>query len=102
LPDTAIGKMAANYFIEKGYTNLAFLGNDTIFWSKLRAKAYSDECLLQNKKFYKNPDWNENASWEETINSLALGCKLYQNHWLYLLVPKILAARPLKPAKLWV
>ncbi|MDB5242505.1 MAG: transcriptional regulator, AraC family [Spirosoma sp.] len=42
------GKLGANYFLQKGYTNFAFYGFNTIVWSRERAQGF-EETLRQHK-----------------------------------------------------
>ena len=42
--DKAIGEMAAQHFIDRGFKNFAFLGYDNMYWSKNRS-AFFAECL---------------------------------------------------------
>lgn len=42
-----IGQIGAEYFLEKGYKNLAFVGYDNISWSQLRQNAF---CKTTQKK----------------------------------------------------
>jgi len=48
--DKKIGNLGAKYFIDKGFKNFAFYGNDHIFWSKYRKTAFKEtvEALKLN------------------------------------------------------
>ncbi|MEN8226805.1 MAG: substrate-binding domain-containing protein [Bacteroidota bacterium] len=50
--DSELGSMAAKYFIDKGFSNLAFYGSDRIFWSYDRKVAYRRTVLTAGLKFY--------------------------------------------------
>ncbi len=40
--DLAIGKMAAEHFLEKGFKHFAFSGFDDMYWSQLRSQGFCD------------------------------------------------------------
>lgn len=46
------GRMAAQYFRKKLFTDFAFFGIKDIIWSEERCKGYKDEVLNNNGRFY--------------------------------------------------
>jgi LacI family transcriptional regulator len=45
LPDDAgVGKMAFDYFVERGFRSFGFCGHPTASWSRLRCNAFAAEC----------------------------------------------------------
>jgi LacI family transcriptional regulator len=45
LPDDAgVGKMAFDYFVERGFRSFGFCGHPTASWSRLRRNAFAAEC----------------------------------------------------------
>lgn len=65
--DEKIGEMGARYFIDKGYKNLAFYGNDQIFWSGIRKESFRKTVTSLNLQYFKfesllNDKWQSNAT----------------------------------------
>ncbi|MEN6385369.1 MAG: XylR family transcriptional regulator [Phycisphaerales bacterium] len=62
----AIGKLAAEYFLNKGFRNFAFCGFDEFHWSRERGKSF--KLFLESKKykihFYKNLKGTKRKSWQ--------------------------------------
>jgi LacI family transcriptional regulator len=50
--DDLIGEMGAQYFIDKGFANLAFYGTDQIFWSRIRKKAFKKAAIRADRNFF--------------------------------------------------
>ncbi|HBG28033.1 MAG: hypothetical protein A2Y10_17555 [Planctomycetes bacterium GWF2_41_51] len=50
-----IGKMAAEYFIERGYTNFAFYGNIRYHWTRLRYEGFKAAAGKHNFYYYDHP-----------------------------------------------
>jgi LacI family transcriptional regulator len=42
--DVAVGKMAFDYFIERGFRSFGFCGHPTASWSRLRQNVFAAEC----------------------------------------------------------
>lgn len=77
--DKMIGEWAAEYFLERGYSNFAFLGFKGLFWSvnrykafslALKQKGYSTYALIRDEKhlkrfWFREPD--NIAKWLKTI-----------------------------------
>lgn len=62
----AIGKLAAEYFINKGFRNFAFCGFDEFHWSRERGKSF--KSFLEIKRFkvhwYRNLKGAKRKSWQ--------------------------------------
>jgi LacI family transcriptional regulator len=63
--DNTIGKLGANYFINKGFKNFAFYGSDKIFWSLNRKNAFRETVLSKGLNFFEmesllNNKWQSN------------------------------------------
>jgi len=63
--DKKIGELGAQYFIDKGFRNLAFYGTDTIFWSKIRKHAYKDLVISSGLDYFEfdalmGNNWQDN------------------------------------------
>lgn len=77
--DKMIGEWAAEYFLQRGYTNFAFLGFKGLFWSvnrynafslALKQKGYNTNALIQDEKHLKQFWFREPvkiANWLQTI-----------------------------------
>lgn len=60
--NVGVGKMAAEYYIDRGFKNFAYVGYDNFFWSQERCKAYQNSlneagCELQ---IFKQPQTKQN------------------------------------------
>jgi LacI family transcriptional regulator len=62
----AIGKMAAKYFLAKGFRNFAFCGFDELQWSRDRAASYADTITASGYKvhFYDQIKMKKDRLWE--------------------------------------
>jgi LacI family transcriptional regulator len=63
--DFKLGKLGAIYFINKGFKNLAFYGNDKIFWSYDRKISFQETVLSKGLKCFSaesllNDGWQRN------------------------------------------
>jgi len=74
--DNMIGKMGAQYFIDKGYKNFAFYGTDQIFWSKIRKTSFKKAVTSMNLGFHEfeamlDNEWQTNpvrlGEWMRTL-----------------------------------
>lgn len=77
--DKMIGEWAAEYFLQRGYTNFAFLGFKGLFWSvnrynafsfTLKQKGYNTNALIRDEKHLKQFWFREPvkiANWLKTI-----------------------------------
>ena len=65
--DAEIGKMAAEYFLERGFRNFGYCGFDDMFWSRQRGESFSSRIAEAGFKtcFYKQPKSLEARSWEK-------------------------------------
>lgn len=68
-----IGQIAADYFINKGYINLAFCGFDEMHWSRERAQSFrqSVESAGRSFFFYKNLRSSKRKDWSIEQQDLA-------------------------------
>lgn len=64
------GKMAAQYFKNKLYTNYAFFGLKDIVWSEERCEGYRKEVLKNNGQFYSYMEKESGDDSEEIIQWL--------------------------------
>ncbi|AQQ71048.1 Xylose operon regulatory protein [Limihaloglobus sulfuriphilus] len=67
-PDSgAIGKMAADFFLEKNFRNFAFCGWSDMYWSTERGEAFRDELKKHGFKiqFYSRPQMRYQRPWEK-------------------------------------
>jgi len=73
----AIGKLAAEYFLNKGFRNLAFCGFDEFHWSRERGKSF--KSFLKNKGYkvnlYKNLKGAARKSWQLEQQDIAIWLK---------------------------
>lgn len=69
----AIGNMAAEYFLHKGFTNFAFCGFDHINWSQLRCKSFKERVSQAGfiTHVYKQPKSRSKRSWNSEQKILA-------------------------------
>ncbi|MFA5292130.1 MAG: substrate-binding domain-containing protein [Phycisphaerae bacterium] len=69
----AIGKVAAEYFLNKGFRNFAFCGFDEFHWSRERGKSF--KLFLENKGYkvhlYRNLKGAMRKSWQLEQQDLA-------------------------------
>lgn len=68
--DEKIGEIGAQYFIDKGYRNLAFYGSDIIFWSKIRKESYRNRVESLNLNYFEFESLL-NDKWQSNVNHLA-------------------------------
>jgi len=64
--DTEIGRMAAEYFLERGFRHFGYCGFDDMFWSRQRGESFSSriaEAGFQTD-FYRQPKSRMDRSWE--------------------------------------
>ena len=66
--DQKIGKLGAQYFIEKGFKNFAFYGSDQIFWSKYRRIAFKETIEELNLNYFEieallHDNWQNNPEY---------------------------------------
>lgn len=68
-----IAKMAADYFLNKGFTNFAFCGFDEMHWSRERARAFQFfvESGRHNFTLYKNLKSSKRKQWSLEQQDLA-------------------------------
>jgi len=69
--DNIVGKIGAQYFIDKGYKNFAFYGSDELFWSKIRKNAFKQQIEAMGLKCFEmealmNDNWQNNP--EHIVN----------------------------------
>jgi len=65
----AIGKMAAEYFYNKGFRSFAFCGFDNFPWSKEREEAFRNSvCSKGSIYIYRRPQYSD---YERELNSIA-------------------------------
>jgi len=64
--DTAIGKMAARHFLEKGFFNFAYCGIDRMHWSRNRCQSFQESIRQAAFKVhvYKQPRNKLGRSWK--------------------------------------
>jgi LacI family transcriptional regulator len=74
--DNKIGKLGAQYFIDKGYKNFGYYGTNQIFWSNIRKTSFYQTVNSLNFSFYEfearlNNEWQNNPSflseWMKTL-----------------------------------
>lgn len=68
--DEKIGELAARYFIDKGYKNLAFYGTDQIFWSGIRKESFRRTVDSFNLNYFQFESLL-NDKWQYNVNDLA-------------------------------
>lgn len=73
------GKIGAEYFINKGFRNFAFLGMKDVIWSDERLKGFKDTVIAENSQFtfsefflshgdlWKHYDMTEFSSWLKSL-----------------------------------
>ena len=66
--DQKIGKLGAQYFIDKGYKNFAFYGTDQIFWSKNRRIAFKAAIEAMHLNYFEitaflDDNWQNNPEY---------------------------------------
>ena len=74
IDNDAIGKMAAQHLLERGFRNFGFCGlDDEFFWSKKRGESFGKTVISAGAKisYYKQPKPLEKLSWEFEQNVLA-------------------------------
>lgn len=64
--NSEIGRMAAEYFLDRGFKHLAFCGFADRFWSKIRGKVFAAEATKAGMECYLNE--LPHASVEKNIN----------------------------------
>ena len=74
--DKEIGKIGAEYFIKRGFENLAFYGSDYLFWSTDRKQSFKETVLANGRSYFEeesliNEDWQNNlrnlVSWLQNL-----------------------------------
>jgi len=66
--DQKIGRLGAQYFINKGYNNFAFYGSDKIFWSKNRRIAFKEVIEALHLNYFEfeallDDNWQNNPEY---------------------------------------
>jgi LacI family transcriptional regulator len=64
--DTAIGEMAAEHLLGRGFTNFAYCGLDNMHWSRNRCQSFQEKIAKAGFKvhIYKQPKSKLNRSWK--------------------------------------
>lgn len=73
----AIGKMAGEYFLNKGFRNFGFCGFDEMHWSRERGKSFKSLIESHGYKtfFYKNLKGSKRKSWHLEQQDIAAWLK---------------------------
>jgi LacI family transcriptional regulator len=69
LDEVAIGRMAAEHLIQRGYQHLAFFGYSDLPWSRLRAEGFRAAAAAQGRKV-------------EAYHALPSDMQVYRSPWL--------------------
>jgi LacI family transcriptional regulator len=70
---TEIGKIAADYFLARGFKNFAYCGFDEMHWSRERGESYRNTIEDQgfNVSFYKNIKKTKKQPWQVELQDIA-------------------------------
>ncbi len=73
LDNSAIGRMAAEHLLERGFSNFGYCGLKEMFWSEERCESftYAARKAGGNISVYHQPSPLETLSWEKEQNTLA-------------------------------
>jgi len=71
--DDAIGRIAVEYLLERGFRNFGFCGFDNMFWSKNRAQSFCKAVVNAGFEvyFYKQPKSRTQRLWEHEQTLMA-------------------------------
>ena len=67
--DRMLGEMGAEYFIDKGFRNLAFYGTDKIFWSKLRQESFKVKVESSRLNYFQFESLLSDK-WQSNVNNV--------------------------------